>query len=105
MVHAESPPFVRHCFCEIAARDLMRWARLKFIEGASTMALLRLAANPREREAIGIVALLDVPDDDIVRLLGPVAPSRCSVLTCRDHLREWLRVMLAFPGGREVHHG
>jgi hypothetical protein len=105
MVHAETLPAIRHCFCEIAARDLMRWARLKFIEGASTMALLRLAASPQEREAIGIVALLDVPDDDIVRLLRPVAPSHCNVLVCRDHLREWLRSTLAFPGGHEVRHG
>jgi hypothetical protein len=105
MVHVEALPAIRHCFCEIATRDLIRWARLKFIEGASTMALLRLAASPQEREAIGIVALLDVPDDDIVHLLGSVAPSRCNILACRDRLRAWLGVMLAFPGEPEVHHG
>jgi hypothetical protein len=105
MIDTEIVPTVRRCFCQIAVRELIRWARLKYVEGVSTVELLRLAADHQEREAIGIVALLDVPDEDMVRILSPLAPSYCNVLTCRDHLRNWLKTMLAFSGGHEVHHG
>jgi hypothetical protein len=39
----------------------------------------------------------------MVRVVSP--PAYGNVLTCRDHLRDWLRTMLAFSGGREAHHG
>ena len=37
MLDTEIAPAVRRCFCQIAAQELMRWARLKYVEGVSTM--------------------------------------------------------------------
>jgi hypothetical protein len=37
MRDTEIAPAVRRCFCQIAVHELMRWARLKYVEGLSTM--------------------------------------------------------------------
>jgi len=89
------------CFCQIPVRDLRRWAQLKYIEHASTLALLGLARDQQEREAVVLVALLDVSDDDLVRMMTPLTQPNCSVLACREHVRTWLRDMLTRLGGLE----
>jgi hypothetical protein len=76
-------------------RQLQHWARKRYIEGVPTMELLRLARLPRERAAIAMVALLDVPDEEARRVLAPRANAGCDVLRCREHVRRWLMGMLA----------
>ena len=95
---AETIPAPTRCFCQIPVRELIVWARRKFLDHLSTIQLLAMAGDQREREAVSIVALLDIPDADVVLLLTPLTPSHCNVLACRDHLRDWLHAMLAFPG-------
>jgi hypothetical protein len=67
----------RHCFCDIPPRDLRRWARRRFVEGRETLELLRMATRPRDRAAVCVVAMLDLPDDEVVRLLGPRTQPGC----------------------------
>jgi hypothetical protein len=93
-------PTPTRCFCQIPLRELKRWATLKFVEHASTMTLLGLAKDRREREAVAIVALLDVPDEDVIRMMTPLAQPNCHVLECRAHVRSWLRDMLTASGAR-----
>ena len=93
------------CFCQIPVHELIGWARRKYLDRLSTIQLLAMAGDQREREAVSIVALLDIPDADVVLLLTPLTPSHCNVLACRDHLREWLQAMLAWPGAQEETHG
>jgi hypothetical protein len=53
-------------------------------------------------DAVGLVVLLDVPDEEVIRMLSPLTQTHCDVLACRDHVRAWLRGMLATlsaPGG------
>jgi hypothetical protein len=98
-------PRPTRCFCHIPAHDLIGWARRKYLDRLSTIQLLAIAKDHREREAVGIVALLDIPDADVVLLMTPLTQSHCSILACRDHLRDWLHAMLDFPGAPEDHHG
>jgi hypothetical protein len=90
-------PRPQHCFCGIAIGELRRWARKKYIDHVPTMDLLALAKNSRQREAVSIVALLDLPDDMVIRMLMPLAKPGCRILACRDHVRQWLDGMLAVP--------
>jgi hypothetical protein len=90
-------PRPHHCFCRIAIGELRRWARMKYIEHVPTMDLMALAKNPRQKEAVSIVALLDLPDDVVIRMLAPLAKPDCRILACRDHVRQWLDGMLAGP--------
>ena len=97
-------PRPTRCFCQIPVHELIGWARRKYLERLSTIQLLAMAKDHREREAVGIVALLDIPDADVVLLMTPLTQAHCNVLACRDHLRDWLHAMLAFPSAREEHH-
>jgi hypothetical protein len=97
-------PRPTRCFCQIPVHELIGWARRKYFDHLSTIQLLGMAKDHREREAVGIVALLDLPDADVVLLMTPLTQSHCNVLACRDHLREWLHAMLAFPDAREENH-
>ena len=98
-------PSPRRCFCQIATEELRHWARLKYLQHVPTLELLGLAKDRQEKEAVGIVALLDVPDDDVIRTMRPLSQSRCNVLACRDHVRDWLRDMLGFPGEPDTSRG
>jgi hypothetical protein len=102
---AEAIPAPTRCFCQIPVSELIVWARRKFLDHLSTIQLLAMASDQREREAVGIVALLDIPDADVILLLTPVTPSHCNILACRDRLREWLQAMLAWPDTREESYG
>ncbi len=99
MVAATKMLSPRSCFCHIPPRDLRRWARKRFVEGRDTVELLRMASRPRDRAAVCVVAMLDLPDDEVVRLLGPRTQPGCEILTCRDHVRKWLDHMLKSPEG------
>ena len=90
---SEIPPPSR-CFCQIAIDELTGWARKRFLERTPTIQLLKLARNPQEREAVGIVAILDVPDDEVIRMMTPLTPAGCNILACRDHVKRWLADML-----------
>ncbi len=92
---ATDRPAPTRCFCQITLRELKPWARLKYIEHVPTVRLLQMAKGAEEREAVGIVALLDVPDDEVIRMLSPLSQARCNILECRDHVREWLRDMVS----------
>ncbi len=87
-------PLPGRCFCQVAMDDLMGWARKRYLEGLSTVQLLGMAKSRQEKEAVGIVALLDVPDEELVRVLSPLRASDCNVLACREHVRKWLDAML-----------
>jgi hypothetical protein len=88
-------PAPTRCFCQFPLHELFGWAQKKYVEHASTLQLLQLARDRRQREAVSIVALLDVPDEDILHMLTPLAPAGCRILVCRDHVKRWLHDMLA----------
>lgn len=92
---AAALPGPRHCFCQIPLREMRGWARRKYFEGVSTMDLFQVAHTPREKHIVGLVALLDLPDDDVVRLLADRSTPDCNVLACRDHVKAWLRDTLS----------
>ena len=83
------------CLCRVAIGDLRRWARKKYVEQVPTMDLLAMARSRRQKEAVSIVALLDLPDDVMIRMLTPLAKPGCRILACRDYVRQWLQGMLA----------
>jgi hypothetical protein len=92
---ARELPMPHRCFCRVPIADLRRWARKKYVEQVPTMDLLAMAKTRRQKEAVSIVALLDLPDDQVIRMLTPLARPGCHILACRDHAKQWLRGMLA----------
>jgi hypothetical protein len=90
-------PMPHRCFCHVPIGDLRRWARKRYVEHVPTMDLLAIAKTHSQKDAVGIVALLDLPDDEVIRMLAPLAKPGCHILACRDHVKQWLHGMLAVP--------
>ena len=64
------------------------YARKRFVEGVSTIALLTNAINEREKEEIALVSLLDVEDDEIRDLqLCCKHAGQCKAINCRQKLK------------------
>jgi hypothetical protein len=72
------------------------FARMKFIEGYSTIELLKLASSQYEKEEIALVCLLDVDDDKIHELqLTCKYAGECISVTCREKLKRLIEEELA----------
>jgi len=72
------------------------FARKKFIEGYSTIDLLKLASSQYEKEEIALVCLLDVDDDYIHDLqLTCTYAGRCISIDCRQKLKRMIEEELA----------
>jgi hypothetical protein len=67
------------------------FARKRFVEGCSTLALLQQAGSECEKEEIALVSLLDVDDDKIRELeLCCRYGKQCKVIDCRDRLKRMI---------------
>jgi len=72
------------------------FARMKFIEGYSTIELLKLASSEHEKEEIALVCLLDVDDDNIRDLqLSCKYAGVCKSIDCREKLKSMIEEELA----------
>ena len=64
------------------------FARKRFVEGISTIALLTNAINEREKEEIALVSLLDVEDGEVRDLqLCCKHAGQCKAINCRHKLK------------------
>jgi len=77
------------CFGHYNFDHIADFARKRFIDGHSTINLLKQARSETEREEIALVCLLDVEDEIVldVRLDCRYA-NDCKVTNCRDKLRK-----------------
>ena len=83
------------------------FAKKRFIEGCSTLALMAQANSEREKEEIALVSLLDVEDDIIVGLrLTCRHAEKCVVTDCRQKLKKLIEAELAreIPGDCHIDH-
>jgi hypothetical protein len=87
------------CLGNYDFESIARFARMRFIEGYDTVALLKQARSDREREEIALVCLLDV-EDDIIRVLRLDCrhAGQCQATDCRERLREIIGRGLAASG-------
>jgi len=81
----------RHCFCQIPLAELEKWFIKHYEQGVPTMELLASAANAHEREVISIVAMFELDDVNMLRLMGDVNLPEHHILHCREHFREKLK--------------
>jgi hypothetical protein len=63
------------------------FAKKRFIEGCSTIELMKAAESEQEKEEIALVSLLDLEDDQIRDLqLCCKYAGQCKAIDCRDRL-------------------
>ncbi|HHJ17200.1 MAG TPA: hypothetical protein ENJ80_10935 [Gammaproteobacteria bacterium] len=80
------------CLGHFDFENIANFARKRFVEGCSTVALLQQACSVREKQEIVLVSLLDVEDDQIRDLkLSCSYDGQCKVMDCRDKLKKLIQ--------------
>jgi hypothetical protein len=79
-----------HCFCEIPEAELRPWVEKRYRENQSTIDLMKSTDDPRQKEIISIVAMLDVGEDEMVKMMGGVDKPTHHIIHCRDNVKQML---------------
>jgi len=88
-----------HCFCQIPEAELTPWVARRYQENRPTMELLQATTDPREKEIISIVGLLDVDDTTMLEMMGDVEKPEHHILHCRENVRRILGLSDLPPSG------
>ena len=77
------------CFGNYDFDHISEFARKRFIDGISTINLLKQAKSDTEREEISLVCMLDVEDKFVIDVELDCRYSQdCETTNCRDRLRK-----------------
>ncbi len=81
-----------HCFCGFPDEKIQPWITKKFVEQIDTVDLLNSTTDPEEREIISIVALLDVDEETLLKIMDQVPMPKEHIIDCRQHAKDMLGV-------------
>jgi len=89
-------PASQFSFGKYDIRELLRIVKKKFVNGFSTIELLKEAQNDEEKNKVAIVALLDLDDETVMKMLSDNknGDKDFEILSCRNLLKEMLRAIL-----------
>ena len=74
---------------------IVQFAKMRFIDGLSTINLLLQAQNEIEREEVALVCMLDIDDDTVANIeLNCRYSQQCQVKDCRNTLRNLIEARL-----------
>ena len=77
------------CFGNYDFDNITKFAKKRFIDGNSTISLLKHARTKTEREEIALVCMLAVEDEIVLDVkLDCRYAEDCKVTNCRDKLRK-----------------
>ncbi len=76
------------CFCQISTEIIRKWVIERYIKKRSTMELLDSVSEPRDKEAISVVALLDADDSTLLQMMGDVDLPDHHILHCREEAKK-----------------
>lgn len=85
------PVCTNKCYCDIPREKLAELVQLRFIQHIPTADLMRRAKTHEDREEIAVVALLDVPKEELVKILALENPLKMPHwLECHKSIRQQL---------------
>ena len=83
------------CFGSYDFDRIAHFAKKRFVDGNSTISLLKQARSETEREEIALVCMLDVDDEVVLDVkLDCRYADDCKVTNCRDKLRNLIETEL-----------
>lgn len=83
------------CFGHYNFEHIVHFAKMRFIEGYSTINLLQQAHSDTEREEVALVCMLDIKDELVLNIeLNCRYASNCKVTDCRNRLRRLIEAEL-----------
>ena len=85
-------PTYQFCFGKYYILEFLPIVQKKFVDGFSTVELLKEAQNDEEKDKVAIVALLDLDDGTVMHMLSDKKNGNedFDILSCRN----WLKKML-----------
>lgn len=88
-------PTSQFCFGKYDIREFLPIVQKKFVDGFSTVELLKKAQNDEEKDKVAIVALLDLDDGTVMDMLSDKNNENedFDILSCRIWLKKMLRNM------------
>lgn len=91
---------LKRCLCELGVEELIPWARRRFGGGATTLQLIREAADEHSKECVACVALLDLPEEALrAAAEGDEALAERLVSRRRELLRQLSELGVEVPAG------
>ena len=79
------------CYCDIPRHRLAYLVQEHFIRHVPTPEIMKAMSTAQEREEVAVVALLDVPKDELVRILELERPEQLPHwLECHKNIRSQL---------------
>jgi len=91
-----------HCFCHFSTDELRPWVVKKYRDHISTTELLKSTTDPHEREIISIVALLDVDEATLSRMMGDINMEEHQFLHCREKVKRMLGIQGELPSQEQI---
>lgn len=83
------------CFGNYDFDRIAKFAKKRFVDGSSTISLLKQARTETEREEIALVCMLDVDDEIVLDVQTDCRyADDCKVTNCRDKLRKLIETEL-----------
>ena len=83
------------CFGKYDFNNIAKFAKKRFVEGDSTISLLKKARSKIEREEIALVCMLDVDDAIVLDVkMDCRYADDCKVTNCREKLRKLIETEL-----------
>lgn len=83
------------CFGSYDFDRIAHFAKKRFVDGNSTISLLKQARSETEREEIALVCMLDIDDEVVLNVkLDCRYADDCKVTNCRDKLRNLIETEL-----------
>lgn len=76
------------CIGHYDFEHIVQFAKMRYVEGCSTISLLQQARSETEREEIALVCMLDIEDEHVLNIELNCRYARdCKVTDCRERLR------------------
>jgi hypothetical protein len=83
------------CFGHYDFDHIAHFAKLRFVDGYSTITLLQQARSETEREEAALVCMLDLEDNLVLNVeLDCRYANDCKITNCRDKLRKLIEAEL-----------
>lgn len=80
------------CFCQFNKDDLIPWIDKRYHKNIPTIDLLDEATSEEEKEIVSIVALLDVDEHILYKIMDKVDMPKHHILNCRDEIKDQLNL-------------
>lgn len=80
------------CFCQFEDSKMKQWVDKRYHQNIPTIDLLDEAKSDEEKEIVSAVALLDVDDHIMLKIMDSVDMPKHHIIHCRENVKNMLHL-------------